>query len=343
MSKSVDQPFLQEALDHFNIKEPCYTGFFFKKGSVNNFLEADYNKYLEVKDIIDFSESKDLNNYKKVFILPRNETKLDFLKNVAKENNLVITNNYKDADLIVSNNNLVYSGRLSNTKSNYSFLISHGYRMLNTDVNSILNLQSKGDYTAFVDLARLEKEVKRKIYKLNTTFFSSYFISGLALNIAYLSDTGKVDIMSESDFVSQGKKLLITSELVDNIGSMIRSNSEDDINIGLELVLKIDPTKNLYYLYKLHDILYYNSNKWRRNKAVAFFVDQLPDPIKETSGLLHLIKSLDVANLLVKEDLILFLNDLRNQLKLDYCINDYKSIYQFKVSLNPEFKAKYNL
>lgn len=332
-SKSVYQEFDENALAYYGLDSAPKLGVLSTSlDSINHVISVDESNFEFLKSKL-HSETlqNSWNNYKRAFVLPKCSVSLDRIKSVAKENKIVIVNDYTKADFIISHDNfwenlesgeLIKSSLLMGKLWNYSKIInSNGYYPKVEESGIPLIVDSK--------IGNIN------VWKMDMDYMSTeYFVTGLALNIAYNLDTsllkGVVDV---NNFLNSAKALQpLTEELVQSISQMINSRNDEDLEIVGKLLPTINSNINHHLLWQLFQEA--GSIKWKfnRNKDVQHWLNNLLYDYKYSSAE-QMILELKNNNALTKESFKFFEILARKDITIYN-----RELYNFQVSIKPEYK-----
>ena len=195
-SKSVYQEYDADALKHFGLASDPVYGILAGSNIESVLVTQDNTTYGKIEDILKSSKETDTSfrNKKKAFVMPGADISLDKIRAALKEHKITITNDYTKADLIITNDNIARKCKHGENIPTSKMLIKL--------VNYELVKDGASPHRSFVDglideykgnVILTEKITEHTKYYYHTavdSLYDNWIITGLALNIAHLIDTG---------------------------------------------------------------------------------------------------------------------------------------------------------
>ena len=337
-SKSVYQFYDANAMTYFDLAgDPIYGVL---AGSVIEqvLVTEDKTTFENIQDILESSKETDSTfvNKKKAFILPGADVSLDRIKAALKEHKITLTNDYTQADLIITHNNISQScehgENIPSTKMMvrlWNYETTSGCSSSTTSINSLI--------TNSVQDVIVTKKITDSIryYSLNIedSLYDKWLITGLALNIAYLIDTGAVTTVDcETVLHASAAKIELTEELVEQIKSMVYAGG-DDKEMAASIIPNIDYNKNHHLLWKLGQDCYAITYDFNRNKNIQYWLDKSNFGDFYHKNAQDMIQWLEKKNLLTKVSFRYLEPICRKEIHI---IN--RDLYVFQVSVKKEYK-----
>ncbi len=331
--KNVYQEYNQDALDHFKLDEEPLYGVLSSDYEVSNVLiTQDETRYENIKNMLSIENIKPttLTSYKRAFILPRCPITQDRLKAVAKEKGLTITNDYEKADVIITHDEF-YQKFEHGEKIQSTVMI---YRLWNyeafTGGHSVIDNYDKP--VIYDD--KLSGRVTSYGCTGQVTLMDEWGISPLALNIAYLIDTGGLKVISAETLLHASANLIdLTEDLLEEITTWVNSYDNENIAIAAKILPTINYTKKPHLMWQLAQNIYSYKHRFSRDKDVQFWEEQ-----SNLNQLYHnsaedMILQLEKENKLDRESF----KYLEKIVRKDISIHN-RNLYTFKVSVKSEYK-----
>jgi hypothetical protein len=332
-TKNVYQEYNQDALNHFKLDEEPLYGVLSSDYEISDVLiTQDETKYENIKNILSDENVKStgLANYKKAFILPRCPITQDRLKSVAKEKGLTITNDYEIADVII-------------THDDFTMKFTHGEK-----IQSTVMMYRLWNYEAFTgghkmiddyDKAviyddKFEGKVRSYMCTGDITLIDEWAIPALALNIAFLIDTGKLKVIDVETLLHASANVIdLTNDLLVEISQWVNSYDEQNIAIAAKILPTINYTKKPHLMWQLAQNINGYIYKFGRDKDVQFWLDQSRFNNLYGNSAQEMILELEVENKLDRESFKYLEKYVRRNISIYN-----RDLYTFKVSLKPEYK-----
>jgi hypothetical protein len=336
--KNVYQEYNTDALKHFNLEgDPIY-GVITSNQVDDVLITQDVTMFNNIRDLLTNETMKgiDISKHKRAFVLPGATVTLDRLKAACKEHKVTVTNDYEKADFIIAHNNF-YEKFNNGEKIKISKLM---YRLWNYEAYNKDGLPPTGigDTSVRNYGAHVIHDEKWFTASYNCSdginLMDEWGITGLALNIAHLVDTGELEVIDEESVLhSSANKIDLTETLVEEITTWVNSYDEENTAVAAKIIPTIDYTKKPHLLWKLSQDVYGNSYKFNRDKDVKYWIEKA-----EISELYHnsaedMILKLEKEEKLDSESF----KYLEKIVRKDISIHN-RELYVFKVSVKPEYK-----
>ena len=241
----------------------------------------DDTSYQNIRDLLTTETTNSLTSLKKGFVLPGCSVSADRLKEACKEHSICLTNDYEQADFIITEDDI--EGEMHGSQNPYptrSLLVTwtNGYMLGNTEDNCDHLGKKFKDYTEDLlnpDYIIYDKRMSN-IHALHNLDYESapydnYLITGLAINLASLIKVNLLHVVDVETILSASSNVQeLTVELVDQMISMWNAGGEDREMLGA-LLCTIDHTKTPALLWKLAQTLGNQEYHWSRNKDVKYW------------------------------------------------------------------------
>ena len=225
--------------------------------------------YDKIKDILKDETTNDLTLVKKAFVLPLCNVSADRIKTALKEHKIIVTNDYEQADCIVTHNNYdehFYNGESLKTTQMMSKLNNYYF------CNSINALSKTIKYPILYD-ERIKSAYPSYNQETESCPYDLYCITGLALELARKIDQGDMHVIDvETVLGSSANKQTLTPQLVADLKAMM--NGDDDRTVAASILPTIDFNKEPELLWELAGSINYHSHHFNRNKDVQWWWEQ---------------------------------------------------------------------
>jgi hypothetical protein len=338
-SKSVYQEYDADALKHFGLASDPVYGVLAGSNIESVLVTQDNTTYGKIEDILKSSKETDstFRNKKKVFVMPGADVSLDKIKAALKEHKITVTNDYTKADLIITNENIAtkcgHGENIPTTKMliklvNYE-LVKDGALQNRSFVDDLID-----DYKGNVILTeKITEHTKYYYYKTFDSLYDNWIITGLALNIAYLIDTGVVGAVDcETILHASSSQMDLTEELLSQLTAML-DGSKEELEMAASIIPNLNPFKNYHLLWQFAQKNTSLTYKFNRNKNLQYWMEQVnfTDLYYRTAE--QMILWLEENELL---DRISF-KYLEPIVRKDISIRN-RDLYVFKVSVKKEYQ-----
>jgi len=339
-SKSVYQDYNTDAVEHFGLQAAPYYGVV-SSNSVETALftdsESTYNKIRDILQTGNLDASK-LSTKKKAFVLPKSPVSLDRVKAACKEHKITLTNNYEVADLIITHDGC--SERFDHGETIKSTVMMAKVWNYHTAIDS--GCSSKNFVDEYIETSgneiildeKADSIVSRYGCSNGESLYDSWMITGMALNIAYLIDTGEIDVIDVETVVNESAyKQELTESLMKDLIRQIDSYDEDDNNIAAMMLPTLDYNKNHHLLWKFSQEVGHKMYKFNRNKDVQYWLDVSNLGKFQNFNAESMIQWLEKQDLLCSENF----RYLEPIVRKDITIYN-RDLYVFKVEVKPEYR-----
>jgi|TARA_Y100000289_G_C3926669_1_gene153820 hypothetical protein len=280
--KTVYQQFNTDALKHFELDNDSKYGVIVNHNVEEVLVTQDVTTYEKVHSILykDTVTDQTLQMYKKAFVLPNSEVSLDRLKAALREHKITVTNDYEQADLIVTHNG--FSGRqVQNGEKIPSTVMMSKLWNYETTIEGapgtpspINTLIQNYDGPVIID----EKITSRiRYYNLETdeSLYDTWMLTGLAINLAHLIDIGEVDVVDVDTVLhSSANRCILDEELLSDIIAQVNSHNNDDVALAGKIIPTIDYTQNLHLFWVLTQECYRITHAYNRDKDIQYWLSQ---------------------------------------------------------------------
>lgn len=332
--KSVYQDINPDALKHFNLeKEPVYGLFAYNKIN-DTVVVSDEQIYFDFKNkFLENTESINIKNHKKVFVLPNCPIGLERIKEVCREKNLILTNNYEESDLIITHSNfrdeIYYRGYGDIQKINTKIMIYHIKNHIAFDnTNGNVPEVDMYDKPVIYTPSSYNDKPTYLFEDCISLFYDSFIISPLAINLAYHIETNAVPVITIDNLIfSQAETIVLTEELLDDITAMMRNDKE----MAIQIIITIDFKQEIHLLWKLAHVI---GRYWMpRNKDYKYWeqkanISELQQ--KDPEEMIFYLKEIGLLN---KKNFKFFESMCRDKIEIYH-----RALYNFKVFIKEEFK-----
>ena len=337
-NKSIYQDYNNDALKHFSLENEPFYGLY--SSGIDDVLitedEDDYNRIsnLLTKETKHVDQNFKKSKYKRAFILPGSGLTQERIKALCKEHSITVTNDYEKADVIVTNFNVSEnfhdSENINLKRLIYSLDNYYAYGDTNGNFPAIDNYHNKVIYTPkwdFVNQYRCSDEVD---------LYDVYAIPGLALNVAYLVDTGVLDVVHEDTIVHcSSSNTVLTEELVEELSDWL-SSGEENRNLAGKILPTIDYSKNHHLLWRLSNKISNQLYAFRRDKDVQYWLSQSQVEDYYHMSAQDMIEHLEKLNLLNAENFKYLEPEVRKTISISN-----RDLYVIKVAVKKKYRKFY--
>ena len=338
-SKSVYQEYDTDALNHFGLASDPIYGILAGSNMESVLVTQDNTTYGKIEDILKSSKETDTNfrNKKKAFVMPGADVSLDKIKAALKEHKITVTNDYTKADLIITNKNIATKCNHGENIPTTKMLI----KLLNYELVKDGALQNRSFVDDLIDeykgnVILSEKITEHTQYYYYTTvdsLYDNWIITGLALNIAYLIDTGVAGTVDcETILHASSSQMDLTEELLSQLTAML-NGSKDEKEMAASIIPNLNPFKNYHLLWQFAQKNSSLTYKFNRNKNLQYWMDQVDFPSLYYRSAQEMILWLEENELL---DGIYF-KYLEPLVRKEISISN-RDLYVFTVSLKKEYQ-----
>lgn len=255
-SKSVFQNYNTDALDHYDLANDPKYGVIAGSNVESVLVTQDEKTYDSIRELLarPTETDKTFMNKKKAFVLPCCPVSNDRLKPALKEHGIVMTNDYTQADLIITHDD--FTDRFENgetiktTKMMYKLW---NYETTSGSISSGMSINNMiKNHPHFVLVTeKITKQIRYYDLETEDDVYDAWAITGLALNIAWdinCGDKGVVDV--DTVLHTSASRQDLTPELLDQIVTMYQAGN-DDREMAKSLLPTITYDKNYHLFWKL--------------------------------------------------------------------------------------------
>lgn len=327
-SKSIHQPYNDNALKHFGFENDPIYGVFSSNSVHEVLLTDDDTSFIKIKNLLETEtiQGKNIKNYKRGFVLPGCPVTLDRIKSAAKEHNVTITNDYEKADFIITykgiNTSYQHGARIS-TRSllfelwNYDSAKLDHLPIINTSIPILIDENLN--------------DVISGHYSYDTTLESSA-ITGLGLDLAYLIDIGEMEVLDINSLLNaSANTTTLTEDIVDDIINWIESYDDDNKAMAYKLLPTIDYDTKPHLLWKLSQEVYHRIHS--RDKDLKYWMNASEMYKLYNRSAEDQIIHLEETGKLDKESFQYLEKIVRKDIQIYN-----RELYVFKVSVKREYK-----
>ena len=337
-SKSVHQFYDAGAMSYYGLAGDPFYGVIAGSSVETVLVTQDKTTYENIQDTLESSKETDstFKNKKKAFVLPGADVSLDKIKAALKEHKITVTNDYTQADLIVTHDNIdkrCENGE--NIPSTKMMVKLWNYETTSGDPNSHTSVQSliASQNLDVIVTNKITDSIRYYNLNINDSIYDAWMITGLALNIAHLIDTGEVTTVDiETVLHASAGKIELTEELMEQIKSMVYAGG-DDKQMAASIIPNIDYEKNHHFLWRLAQDCNAITYDFNRNKDIQYWLD------KSNFGEFYHKTAQDMILWLEEKDL---LNKQSFRYLEPYCRKEIsihnRDLYVFQVSVKKEYK-----
>lgn len=342
-TKSVYQPINESALKLFELEETPLTGVFSYDNKIEDIIEVNLELYTVLCDLLKNSTIDDLSTVKdkKAFLLPLSPVSLNRVKYILSENSIKFTNDYEEADFIITHDDFhkkYYNRNDKILNSALCFTINEGIT-----INS-----APDDGTSFLDVYEYLKDTNKKLLMDGRNrrnwnrifrdldyycFTYNNYVTGMMLNIAEKIQNGMLNVIHVKTLMGQStNKILFTEQLAEDLINQINSNNREDVDMAGMVLPTIDYSKNIHLLWEFSQNYYWTLQKFNRNKDVKEWIERAKLIEYYRNNAEDMILKLKQDENLTKTYFNYFEPLARKQITIHN-----REIYNFKVSIKPEF------
>lgn len=269
-SKSVFQKYDTDALDHFDLASDPKYGVIAGSNIEDVLVTQDEKTYDSIRELLSRPTETDSTfiNKKKAFVLPCCPVSNERLKPALKEHGITMTNDYTQADLIVTHdyfNDTFENGQtIKTTKLLYrlwNYETTSGCSSSNLSINSLIQ-----NHTSFVLVTdKITKQIRYYDLDIEDNVYDTWAITGLALNIAWDINCGVKGVVDVDTVLhTSATKQDLTPDLSDQIIAMWNAGGDDrEVAQALLPTLKYDDNYHLLWnlSQRLGSVHYNHHNK----------------------------------------------------------------------------------
>ena len=255
-SKSVFQKYDTDALDYFDLASDPIYGVIAGSNVEDVLVTQDETTYSNIREIIAKPTETDQTfiNKKKAFVLPSSPISNDKIKAALKEHKITVTNDYTEADLIVThddfNDSFENGQTIKTTKMMYKLW---NYETTSGDPTSNLSLnqmvQNCGRHV--IICPKITNNMRYYALDVEDSLYDTWAITGLALNLAYEIYVGNKSTVSiETVLHTSATRQPLNDDVVDQVIRMWNAGG-DDREVAKQLLTTLDYSTNHHLMWKL--------------------------------------------------------------------------------------------
>ena len=336
-SKSVFQKYDTDALDYFDLASDPIYGVIAGSNVEDVLVTQDETTYSNIRGIIAKPTETDQTfiNKKKAFVLPSSPISNDKIKAALKEHKITVTNDYTEADLIVThddfNDSFENGQTIKTTKMMYKLW---NYETTSGDPTSNLSLNQmiKNCGRHVIITPKITNNMRYYALDVEDSLYDTWAITGLALNLAYEIYVGNKSTVSiETVLHTSATRQPLNDDVVDQVIRMWNAGG-DDREVAKQLLTTLDYSTNHHLMWKLTQelgSLHYNHhnkdlNHWMTASRWEFYYNLNAEALiiwMEEQGYLDKV-SFRYLEPIVRKDITIHNRDL----------------YVFKVSVKKEYQ-----
>jgi len=280
-SKSVYQDFDPAGLKHFGLSTaPVYGVVDNQRTQVHEVIvsndEDTYNKIIKTlsKPNNTVSNIKSLPKKQKAFMLPLSPVSLSRAKAACKAANMTLTNDYEEADVIITHDKF-YDKNLHGSKIANTLLMSKlwNYETITSSTDRVPIVES---YYADTGKSVICDMHDIQAWRVNQgpSIYEGYLLTGMAVNIAFRIATMNVSCIKGDDLVREAILTQpITEELIQDLTNQITSGDLDTVNLAGMILPTVDYTSNLHLLWKFAQDVGDKTYLYNRSKDVKAWIN----------------------------------------------------------------------
>ena len=335
MSKNVYQEYNEDALSYYGLEGTLY-GVPTSEGgyTIEPVLFTDNEKvYEQIKTDLGNHTIDIFGTHKKAFMLPKSPVSIARVKAACKEHGILITNNYHEADLII-------------THENFHLSFNDGQSIQKTILLAKMwNYETIGSDSRSVQVKDFCNENNcRVIYDSKFSFdlwnenydalMEGWLITGMAINLAHHIKVNSLPVIKVQECLSQSANTQeLDQMLIDDLVAQSSSYNDENISIAGKVIPTIDYTQHPHLLWRFAQEWYPYSSYFKRNKDVQHWMDK--SQIRKyynasAEGMILLLEEedrLDATSFRYLEPIV------RKEIRIDN-----RNLYVFKVAVKPEYR-----
>jgi hypothetical protein len=339
-SKSIFQEFNEDAIAHFSIS--CDPYGIITSGTnmivATVYLDESSCTFDKIEKLLTEGNTKNLLSYKKAYLLPNCRVSADRVKSALKEHGLVLTGDYKKAEIYITHDNIEgHSENSENISTRHLINKLWNYEAIEEGCSSIVkycndNARNGASARVIYD-AKCESWIDRYNTDFHSMPYEAWMLTGMAVNVAYRIDTNEAVSINIDEVLHQSaNKIEIDKELIEQLKVMCGTYSDEDEKLAAKILPTIDYTKKKHLMWELAQEI--GSNMYRlRDKDVQYWEKSsgIDDFINYSA--LDMIQHLENNNELNKESFKYLEPIVRKEIRIDN-----RDLYVFKVEIKSEYK-----
>ena len=343
-SKSVYQEYNTDALKYFGLdNDTCY-GVVVGSEIKDVLVTQDETTYDKIRDILctPTCSEQDFKTKKKAWIMPGCTVSQDRLKPALKEHGIIVTNDYELADLVVGEEgehnvtrNCDNAEHIPNTALmgklwNYETTSGPGDMCNGTRISRLLKESGRDD---IIITTKVTESIRASSLEIEDSLYDTWFITGLAMNIAHHIKDGQFEIVDAEDVLhASASQMVLDNSLLDQLKNMMGSSSEDQA-LAVSIIPNIDYNSNHHLLWQLSQDCNNINYADPRNKNLKYWLGKSRFDYFQRKCAQDMILWLEQHELLNKEGF----RHLEPIVRRDISITN-RDLYVFKVAVKKEYQ-----
>jgi len=334
--KTIFQEYSKAALSHYDLVDDPIYGVVTSSGVEDVLCTQDEKTYNDILEVLTRPTETDQTfiNKKKAFVLPGSPVSNDKIKAALKEHKITVTNDYTQADLMVTHDNINSSYENSaNPRVTHMLWQLWNYETTSGggQTSSFANMIKDHDKHVIIT-NKITDRLRYYDLDIEDSLFDVWAITGLALNLAHRIEMGDMSTVSiDTVLHTSATKRELTHDLCDQIVSMWNAGG-DDRTMCESLLVNLDYTKSLHLMWNLVQELgsiHYNHH----NKDLKYWLEASNWERYYSLSAQDMIKYLEEEEKLNKESF----RYLEPIVRKDIQIHN-RDLYVFKVAVKKEYQ-----
>jgi hypothetical protein len=243
----------------------------------NVLVTQDKTTFEKIQETLSVSTESGITfiNKKKAFILPNCDVSQDRLKAALKEHGITATNDYTKADLVIGHDDIYR--RFENSENIMSSIMMA--KLWNYETTSGVNgssiplnilIKSHGNV---IITRKISDKIRYYDLDIAASLYDEWLITGLALNLAYLIDTGVASVVDpETVLCSSANKMVMDEELLEDLTRQLTASGDDNKAMAAKIIPTIDYTKNHHLLWRFAQENNCYMYQFSRDKDVQYWL-----------------------------------------------------------------------
>jgi hypothetical protein len=341
-NKSVYQNYDQHVLDYFGITHPTYVGLRLAQGDTIKVLTTDEYDVVNTNVLSALStsnlDSTSFKSKKKGFLLPGSTTTIPRVKYALKEQGIVLTNDYEEADFIITHDKVKQRFLQLEVINSTALIADCSLKQViintNTHHSNVQLWIDENNLPVILD-DRIRKEILHNRYfqMENKKMYNTMLLTGMALNIAMMVQNGTLDVVDLLTVIESSNNIQpITIETIRDIERLVNSSSDDDIALAAMILPTIDTYSKKHLLWTLYNLIKNKLYKFNRIKDVQDWLKRF-DYYQYNKIAGRFIQHLHENEELDKESFLYLEEFARKDINIDN-----REIYKFKVEIHPDYE-----
>jgi hypothetical protein len=342
-SKSVYQEFDPLALKHFGLESAPIHGVLTNQDISKVMVTDSEITYDNIKTILgkDTLDSVQFKTKKKGFLLPSSPISADRVKAACKEHKIILTNDYEDADFIIthpdfrdsfSSGNQIKSNKLICKLWNYTtFTESNTSAHRGAEIDEWCNTTG---YSIIYDQNCNKANLSSWQVNDTTNIYDGWYLTGMAVNIAYKIAIGELDVIDVNIVANESAtKQVLNEQLLKDLIRQVTSYNDEDLALAAMILPTIDYVNNKHLLWELAQNISSCMYKFNRNKDVQYWKEMSKFNTLYNYSAQDMIFALEKSEELNSENFRYLEVIVRKEIKIHN-----RDLYVFKVEVKPEYR-----